>query len=104
MGRGAVAAARLGARGPRQAEEASGVTVQLPFEQAHPLELSPSLRELQQGGVIHRVRTPVGDEAWLVTGYDEVRRLLGDERLGRSHPDPRQGARLREAGVGSGPE
>jgi pentalenolactone synthase len=52
------------------------VTVQLPFEQAHPLELSPSLRQLQHEGVIHRVRTPVGDEAWLVTGYEEVRRLL----------------------------
>ncbi len=52
------------------------MTVQLPFEQAHPLELSPSLRQLQHDGVIHPVRTPVGDEAWLVTGYDEVRRLL----------------------------
>src|ERR1700689_2084747 len=88
MGRGAVAAPRLRSGRAHQAEEASGVTVQLPFEQAHPLELSPSLRELQQGGVIHRVRTPVGDEAWLVTGYDEVRRLLGNERLGRSHPGP----------------
>src|SRR6202451_1242727 len=103
MGRGAVAAARLGARGPRQAEEASGVTVQLPFEQAHPLELSPSLRELQQGGVIHRVRTPVGDEAWLVTGYDEGRRLLGAERLGRSHPDPGKAARLGESVMLGGP-
>jgi cytochrome P450 len=79
------------------------VTVQLPFEQAHPLELSPSLRELQRDGVIHRVRTPVGDEAWLVTGYEEVRSLLGDERLGRSHPDPGNAARLGESVMLGGP-
>jgi len=79
------------------------VTVQLPFEQPHPLELSPSLRELQRDGVIHRVRTPVGDQAWLVTGYEEVRRLLGDERLGRSHPDPASAARLGESVMLGGP-
>jgi pentalenolactone synthase len=103
MGRGAVAAARLRSGRAHQVEEASGVTVQLPFEQAHPLELSPSLRQLQHDGVIHRVRTPVGDEAWLVTGYDEVRRLLGDERLGRSHPDPGNAARLGESVMLGGP-
>jgi pentalenolactone synthase len=103
MGRGAVAAARLRSGRAHQAEEASGVTVQLPFEQAHPLELSPSLRQLQHDGVIHRVRTPVGDEAWLVTGYEEVRSLLGDERLGRSHPDPGNAARLGESVMLGGP-
>jgi cytochrome P450 len=69
------------------------MTVQLPFEQAHPLEVAPLLRQLQQDGVIHRVRTLVGDEAWLVTGYEEVRRLLTDDRLGTSHPDPAKAAR-----------
>ncbi len=72
------------------------MTVQLPLEQVHPLDMAPVLRQLQRDGVIHRVRTAVGDDAWLVTGYAEVRRLLADERLGRSHPDPvrapRQGA------------
>jgi cytochrome P450 len=79
------------------------MTVQLPFEQAHPLELAPSLRGLQHDGVIHRVRTPVGDEAWLVTGYEEVRSLLGDERLGRSHPDPDNAARLGQSVMLGGP-
>jgi pentalenolactone synthase len=69
------------------------MTVQLPLEQAHPLETAPSLRQLQQDGVVHRVRTVVGDEAWLVTGYEEVRRLLTDDRLGTSHPDPARAAR-----------
>ncbi|ALG10117.1 hypothetical protein AOZ06_27330 [Kibdelosporangium phytohabitans] len=27
------------------------------------------------------VRTPVGDPAWLVSGYDEVRALIADSRL-----------------------
>ena len=45
------------------------MTVQLPFEQDHPLQVAPLLGQLQQDGVIHRVRTAVGDQAWLVTGY-----------------------------------
>jgi hypothetical protein len=49
------------------------MTVQLPFEQANPLEVAPLLRRLQRDGVVHAVRTAVGDQAWLVTGYEEVR-------------------------------
>jgi cytochrome P450 len=58
---------------------------------------------LQQEGVVHRVRTAVGDQAWLVTGYEEVRRLLADERLGRSHPDPARAARQGESVLFGGP-
>jgi cytochrome P450 len=79
------------------------MTVQLPFEQAHPLEVAPLLRRLQRDGVVHAVRTAVGDQAWLVTGYEEVRRLLADERLGRSHPDPARAARLGESVLLGGP-
>lgn len=79
------------------------MTVQLPFEQAHPLDVAPLLRQLQQDGVVHRVRTVVGDQAWLVTGYEEVRRLLADERLGRSHPDPAKAARQGESALFGGP-
>ena len=49
------------------------MTVQPPFEQAHPLHVAPLLRQLQQDGVVHRVRTTTGDQAWLVTGYDSNR-------------------------------
>jgi cytochrome P450 len=79
------------------------MTVQLPFEQAHPLHVAPLLRQLQQDGVIHPVRTTVGDQAWLVTGYEEARRLLTDERLGRSHPDPAKAARLGDSVLFGGP-
>src|SRR3974390_3497745 len=69
------------------------MTVQLPFEQAHPLDVAPLLRRLQEDGVIHQVRTEVGDQAWLVTGYEEVRRLLADDPLGCSQPAPAKAAR-----------
>ena len=42
------------------------MTVQLPFEQAHPLQVAPLLRQLQQDGVVHQVWTAAGDQAWLV--------------------------------------
>ena len=79
------------------------MTVQLPFEQAHPLDIAPLLRQLQQDGVVHQVRTAVGDQAWLVTGHEEVRRLLADDRLGRSHPDPAKAARLGQSVLFGGP-
>ena len=79
------------------------MTVQLPFDQAHPLDVAPLLRQLQQDGVVHHVRTAVGDQAWLVTGHEEVRRLLADDRLGRSHPDPDRAARLGQSVLFGGP-
>ncbi len=52
---------------------------------------------------VHRVRTPVGHEAWLVTNYAQVRRLLDDDRLGRSHPEPDTAARTGESALFGGP-
>lgn len=74
----------------------------MPFAQAHPLEMAPVLRRLSVVGPVHRVRTRVGDEAWLVTGYDEVRQLLGDDRLGMSHPDPDRAARASDSALFGG--
>jgi cytochrome P450 len=76
---------------------------QLPFRQIRPLEIAPALRDLQSRGAIHRVRTPVGHEAWLVTGYAHVRELLDDQRLGRSHPQPETAARSGESALFGGP-
>ncbi|MGH3586533.1 MAG: cytochrome P450 [Pseudonocardia sp.] len=77
--------------------------VQLPFDQPVPLRPAPLLRELQVAGPVHRVRTAVGDDAWLVTGYEQVRGLLDDDRLGRSHPDPGNAARTGESALFGGP-
>src|SRR6202048_646188 len=77
--------------------------LQLPFEQADPLQLAPQLRELQARGTIHRVRTEVGDPAWLVMHHSDVRRLLDDDRLGRAHPEPETAARTGESALFGGP-
>lgn len=77
--------------------------VQLPFEETPPLRAAPRLRELQARGPVHRIRTATGDPAWLVTGYQEVRALLADPRLGRAHPDPARAARTGESALFGGP-
>jgi cytochrome P450 len=77
--------------------------IQLPFEQSHPLEVAPTLRRLQSEGPVHRIRTRVGHDAWLVTGYEQVRSLLADDRLGRAHPDPDHAARSGESALFGGP-
>ncbi|MFV0137410.1 cytochrome P450 [Streptomyces sp. HMX87] len=79
------------------------MTARLPFDQPGLLDVPPLLRTLQRQGTIHRIRTRVGDDAWLVTGYQEVRRLLDDDRLGRSHPDPAHAARSGESALFGGP-
>ncbi|MER7172125.1 cytochrome P450 [Streptomyces mesophilus] len=77
--------------------------VQLPFEQSHPLQVPPLQQRLQREGPVHRVRTATGDPAWLVTGYDDVRSLLGDDRLGRAHPNPDLAARTNRSALFGGP-
>jgi cytochrome P450 len=83
--------------------EVAVTTYQLPFRQSDPVQLPPTLRELQSEGAVHRVRTAVGDEAWLVTDYTQVRSLFDDDRLGRSHPRPETAARTGESALFGGP-
>jgi pentalenolactone synthase len=78
-------------------------SIQLPFDQPHPLQPPSRLRELQADGPVHQVRTATGDAAWLVTGYPEVQQLFNDPRLGRSHPDPVNAARMGESALFGGP-
>ncbi len=47
---------------------------------------------------IERVSDTQGRPAWLVSGHEQVRELLADPRLSRSHPDPRHPARLTQPG------
>ncbi|GLZ49795.1 cytochrome P450 [Actinomycetospora sp. NBRC 106375] len=75
----------------------------LPFPTPDPLGLAPALGPLREHAPVTRVRTRVGDEAWLVTGYAQVRSLLADPRLGRSHPEPEKAARLHEGMILGGP-
>jgi pentalenolactone synthase len=54
---------------------------------------------MASGESIERTTTPAGDPAWMVTGYDAVRTLLGDDRLSRTHPEPERGARLSDSAL-----
>lgn len=78
-------------------------SVQLPLRQPHPLRPPTGLLELQDQGPVHRVRTAVGDKAWLFTAYREVRELFTDQRLGLSHPDPGRAARTGKSVLFGGP-
>ncbi len=75
----------------------------LPFVWNNPLELSPEYAKLREQAPIARVTTPAGDDAWLVTAYDQARRLFGDDRLGRSHHDPANAPRISNSVLLGGP-
>jgi cytochrome P450 len=74
----------------------------MPFDQPDVVGIAPLLRVLQAGGPVSRVVTPAGDEAWLVTRYEEVRQLLGDSRLGLAHRDPGSAARVSDSALFGG--
>jgi cytochrome P450 len=78
---------------------------QLPFPSAGgALDIAPRFRELQREAPVARVRTLTGDPAWLATGYHELKQLLKEPTLGRSHPDPENAARVSEAAVLGSPD
>jgi cytochrome P450 len=66
----------------------------MPFDRSSVLELPAMYRVLQGQRPISRVTTPAGDVAWLVTGYEVVKELFTDTRLGRAHPDPARAPRF----------
>jgi len=82
---------------------ASDELPQLPFSRPGVLDIAPLYRTLQASAPITAVRTPAGDVAWLVTGYPEVKALLADPRLGRSHPQPERAARISQSAILGGP-
>jgi cytochrome P450 len=75
----------------------------MPFPQPDLLALPPAVRELQARHPVTRIRTLTGDQAWYVTGYAEVKQLLNDARLGRSHPDPEHAPRISDSALFGGP-
>ncbi len=64
----------------------------LPFENPAKIGIAPQMLALQQEQPITRVRA-AGEDAWLVTRYDEVRKLLTDRRLRLSDPNPERAAK-----------
>lgn len=77
---------------------------QLPFPSADDiLAIAPRYRELQDAEPVTQVRTTAGDVAWLVTRHEIVTTLFGDDRLGRSHPNPERAARVSTSVLLGGP-
>lgn len=52
---------------------------------------------------IRRISTATGHEGWLVSEYDQVRKLFSDPNLGRAHPTPEAAARVAESTFFGGP-
>ncbi|WP_067181868.1 cytochrome P450 [Microtetraspora niveoalba] len=75
----------------------------LPFPRNDVLEISPEFGQLRATEPISRVRTEIGDEAWLVSGWEEIRRIFADDRFGRSHPAPESAPRLSHSAFAGGP-
>ncbi|HKN99253.1 MAG TPA: cytochrome P450, partial [Pseudonocardiaceae bacterium] len=75
----------------------------LPFDWPDKLTVAPRMRQLQAEAPITRVRMQTGDQAWLVTRYEDVKALFADSRLGRSHPNPEQAPRFSESAILGGP-
>ncbi|WP_433497612.1 cytochrome P450 [Sphaerimonospora sp. CA-214678] len=76
---------------------------QLPFARSDVLEISFEFAELRDSEPITKVLTETGDEAWLVSGYDEIRQVFADHRFGRSHPTPESAPRLSNNALIGGP-
>ncbi|MEU6177784.1 cytochrome P450 family protein [Streptomyces coeruleorubidus] len=57
--------------------------VKTPFDAAYFADPYATYRRLHTEGPVHRIKTPEGYDAWLVTRYADVHQLLGDHRLVR---------------------
>ncbi|MFC4564150.1 cytochrome P450 [Nocardiopsis mangrovi] len=58
--------------------------VPYPFRDHVRLEMDPLYAELREHRPVLRVRVPFGDDAWLVTRYDDVKTVIGDPRFSRA--------------------
>lgn len=72
-----------------------------PFPQPDKLAPPPLFAELRDHEPVTRVRLPNGAEAWLVTRYDDVRRLYADPRLGKAASTAPGAARILPLSQGS---
>ncbi|MBB0242532.1 cytochrome P450 [Streptomyces alkaliphilus] len=55
-----------------------------PFGETIALDLDPRYAELRREEPVLRVRCPYGEDAWLVTGYADMKKILGDPRFSRA--------------------
>ncbi|MEU4561790.1 cytochrome P450 [Actinoplanes sp. NPDC023936] len=67
------------------------------FDDAYARNPHPALAELRQAGPAHRVTSAAGTPFWLVTRWDEARRVLTDPSLSKQQPVDRLPPPLRAA-------
>ncbi|MFC3997347.1 cytochrome P450 [Nocardiopsis sediminis] len=58
--------------------------VAYPFRDYVRLQMDPVYAELREHRPVLRVRVPYGDDAWLITRYDDVKTVIGDPRFSRA--------------------
>jgi cytochrome P450 len=63
------------------AAQESPIVPEYPMPRTDPLDLPPGLAQLKAAGPVARVRLWDGSEAWLVTGWQEARAVLADNRF-----------------------
>lgn len=67
-----------------------------PFPRASRLDVEPEYRRLQADEPVSRIRFPYGEEAWLVTRYEDVRTVLTDPAFSRAESLQRDVPRVTE--------
>ena len=55
-----------------------------PFDRPSAMEIAREYGDIRNGSAVERVRMPSGDEAYLVTRYEDVRTVLADPRFSRA--------------------
>jgi cytochrome P450 len=76
-------------------------TLGFPFARTDPLEPPPEYAELRAEQPVARATLPSGHEIWLVTRYDDVRRILADPRFSREAITRPDAPRLLPVAAGS---
>lgn len=66
---------------PPGCPHAAGASPDYPFGTVHGLDLHPRYLELMRDEPVTRVHMPYGGDAWLITGYHEIKQFLGDSRF-----------------------
>src|SRR5262245_32266704 len=75
----------------------------MPFAQDDILAIAPEYLRLQENAPVARVTTPAGDPGWLVTRHADVKALIADPRIGRTHREPAKASRVTQSLLLGGP-
>lgn len=66
----------------------AAATPAMPLERTCPFDPPPEYARLRASEPVSKVSTPYGDEAWVITRYDDVRAALVDKRISSDSSQP----------------